>query len=318
MRKKLNKNKQKLVHAWDDVLSDKTSFNARTGGELKRISLKHLDPVVDLIKRHSPYRCNYDVHANFGTISFDEMSFTEIFKTAVYLAPMRSDITWKLCNQAILEYSGDIEADHIRILKLIDMRDKYVLSDVQDIKIKSLILLPGTNLFNRAIVLRELSKIMYLDQDAYIKPHPLTDDSLQNFLGNLYGVSRIIKKNFSGFRLLESADRVYTTSASELGLYSKLLGKVTIDITKFEYMSDATYSPLYRYLSYPYDTSYEALVKVLSSPLSGVFFHNDPDLESKIRYYFDVLDFYQRDHVMYSNIEYIDKLVSLGGGAHDK
>ncbi|WP_163258674.1 hypothetical protein [Campylobacter fetus] len=293
----------------DESLSDDTAFNARTGDKLKRVNLKHLDELEKLIKTLSPFSVSYDVNRTQG-LDFCELSYTEIFKNAIYLTPQNSEIAYKMAFLAKVSYLGDLKKDKQNLLDKMAFFDKYE-SCIAKSEISSVCFLSGSNTLKRTINIGELMKWAHYDTNMFIKPHPLTDEKDLNELGVLLGKNRVLKPEISAFELLKNATRVYTTSSSELGLYAALMGKEVVDITNFINADETAYAPLYRFINYPYNKDLSALISVLSSPLSGVFFCSDDNLEGKLKEYFKALSELKDINKPYSNMEFKKRLKEL-------
>lgn len=287
-----------------DGLKDKKAFEERSRPELPKVDMSHLFTIEDLIAKYSPYMTSYDVYRT-QAFNTDEFSYTEIFKNAIYLTPQCSELAFKMCNNALKNYNGNLEEDTKRILSWINTGDKYQLDKIvaRNNDFPSIMFLPGTNALEQTVDFWEIAKWMYLDQECMIKPHPLTAKDQLMYLSKLTTKSRIFPMEMSGADLLSQAIRIYVTSMSELGLIGKLLDKEVIDITSFANNADTTYGPLYRYLNYPYTK--DDLVKVLATPeWSGVFFYQDPNLEKNIENYINNFMKLQETSRSVSNYDY--------------
>lgn len=288
-----------------DGIKDIKAFEERSKPECPKVSMEHLYHIEDMIIKYSPYMASYDVYRT-QSYNTDEFSYTEIFKNAIFLTPQCSELAFKMCQKALENYNGNLEDDTKKIVSWINSDDKYELDRIvaQDGDFPSIMFLPGTNALDKVVDFYELAKWIYLDQECMIKPHPLTAKDQLSFLSKLTTKSRIFPMDMSGADLLKQARRVYTTGMSELGLIAKLLDKEVIDITSFINNADATYAPLYRYLNYPYTK--DDLVKVLANPeWSGVFFHQDVDLDKKIKAYINNFMELQDTQRSVSNTDYV-------------
>lgn len=263
-------------------MTNKKEIEQKIGKDLKKVSLNHLKPLEKEILNNGYFTASYDVSRPQGS-NFDEIAYTEVFKNAVYVTPLNDEMAYKMINLAYKNYSGKVDDDLEKLKSKISFIDKYK-SKTSGINSKSICFLAGSNCLKASVSINTLKKWIYLDSELLLKPHPLTNEEDLKDIVKTFGISRVLDKDISAFELLNQAKRVYTTSASELGLNAKLLGKEVIDITRFTLSSQLTYSPLYRYLNYPYEL--DDLVKVLSNPLSGVFFQGD---ENKVKEYFFTL-----------------------------
>ncbi|WP_162166700.1 hypothetical protein [Campylobacter fetus] len=293
-----------------EKLSDNAAFNERTGNKLKRVNLEHLDRLEGLIKANSPFGASYDVNRTQG-LDFCELSYTEIFKNAIYLTPQNTELAYKMAFLAKISYLGDLEKDKQNLLNKIAFKDKYKSAELCGNKISSVCFLSGSNALKRTISISELIKWVHYDENMLIKPHPLTDEKDLNELGVLLGKNRVLKPEISAFDLLKNANRIYSTSSSELGLYAALMGKEVVDITNFVNADETAYAPLYRFINYPYNKDLSALISVLSSHLSGVFFYDDENLEEKLKEYFKALNELKNINKPYSNAEFKKRLKEI-------
>jgi len=141
------------------------------------------------------------------------------------------------------------------------------------------ILLPGSNLYkkhtNKKLIMEAL------DTGAYIKPHPLLNpvhfDELREEFGN-----RVLNPKESGFAHVKNADVVYTTGDSELGLYALLLGKKVKTIANNNFQGG--FGPLFSQVINAPDPT-QALTRILSDPISGIFFPTESIKEDIDRFF---------------------------------
>lgn len=270
-----------------DGIKDKNEFEKRNNPNTPKKDMMHLVRIEDMIHKYSPYMACYDVFRT-QSLDSDEFTYTEIFKNAIYLTSQCSELGFKMVMKALETYNGDLKKDTKTLLKWINTGDKYELDNVvaRPNDFPSVMFLPGSNALEATVDVFEITKWLWLDSKCVIKPHPLTNLEHLRYIAKIFNKSRIFPMEMSGADLLNQASRVYSTSMSELGLIAKLLDKEVIDITNFLRAADSTYSPLYRMLNYPYNESKDNLVKVLMNPeWSGVFFHQDKNVEEHIKNY---------------------------------
>ncbi|WKW27163.1 hypothetical protein IXZ24_00870 [Campylobacter fetus subsp. venerealis bv. intermedius] len=89
------------------------------------------------------------------------------------------------------------------------------------------------------------------------------------------------------------------------------MGKEVVDITNFVNADETAYAPLYRFINYPYNKDLSALISVLSSHLSGLFFYDDENLEEKLKEYFKALNELKNINKPYSNVEFKKRLKEI-------
>lgn len=290
-------------------INDEAAFEARTG-RTDRVKLTQLDKIEEYILKYSNgiYIPQYDVN-RIQQQDFDCLSYTELFKNAVYVIPRHTETAYKLARLCITTYNGDIEQDRQTLKERMQMCDKY--SDLKPIdeSFRSICFLPGSNIIKQSLTMGTLAKAAYLDEDLMFKMHPLTNEHDKAELERLLKPTRIIPTDVSGFDLMLKAERVYCCSNSELGLYASVLGKTVIDLTKFESFCSLSYSPLYRFLHYPYTP--DDLVKVLINPMSGVIFHQQPDLENAVKNLINTIIELQDLNKTYSNENYKKRIKDI-------
>jgi hypothetical protein len=145
--------------------------------------------------------------------------------------------------------------------------------------VASVILLPGSNLYKKHTNKKLI--IEALDSGAYIKPHPLLSPSHFDELRDEFG-GRVLNPKESGFAHVKNADVVYTTGDSELGLYALLLGKKVKSVANNNFQGG--FGPLFsQVINAPNPTM--ALTRILSDPISGVFFPGESLKEDVDRFF---------------------------------
>lgn len=273
-------------------ITDEKDILLDNGKKIKKINLSHLSELESLIISLSPMPCSYDV-SRVQDLNFCEFGYTEILKDYIYLYPQNSEFAFKMAFEA---HKYNLNNFDIKSLKLID---KYELEkfDLND-KINSICFLPGSNILKNSVEINTLNKIMYLDELCYIKPHPLTNGTELRELKCLFP-TRIINPKWGAFSILNKTNRVYCSSASELGIYASLIGKKVIDITSFSQMSSLAFSPFYRFLNYPYKKI--DLIKVLSHHYGGIFYYKDKNNKDKLKDYFKMILELKKQNKMYSS-----------------
>ncbi|MGL4999971.1 MAG: hypothetical protein ACRC5T_13490 [Cetobacterium sp.] len=154
------------------------------------------------------------------------------------------------------------------------MEDKYNLSFFpSDVELNSVIILPGSNILD--IIVDDFKLIRAVSDGAYVKPHPFTSLKDIQYLEQMFG-NKVLNKDIGGCEVIKKAKRVYVTGSSELALYSVLLGKVIIDISKDVNYKIGSYQSIYAVvMEYPHYIRPIILEQILSHKNSGIFFPFD-------------------------------------------
>ncbi|MGL5099974.1 MAG: hypothetical protein ACRC6B_08100 [Fusobacteriaceae bacterium] len=154
------------------------------------------------------------------------------------------------------------------------MEDKYNLFSFPcDVELDSVIILPGSNILD--IIVDDFKLIRAVSDGAYVKPHPFTSAKDIQYLEQMFG-NKVLNKDIGGCEVIKKAKKVYTTGSSELALYSILLGKVVIDISKDVEYKIGSYQSIYTILTrYPHYIRPIILEQILSHKNSGIFFPFD-------------------------------------------
>jgi hypothetical protein len=170
--------------------------------------------------------------------------------------------------------------------------DKYrLIRSLESHPIPAVVFLPGSNLLEHSVDWAFVYRLY--KAGAKIKPHPITlNDWLirieESFPGAVYS------NHVSGHELLQRAETVYCTSASELGLLGKLMKKpVGLIDADHEVVNRHIYRQLYEIVRIQPDP-HQALCRLLASPYSGVFWLHDAP--SKLDQILTVMDDLHRTH----------------------
>lgn len=286
----------------------------KIGEEFANIRGKHLlelGNIEQMVRSMAPLPISYDV-ARLQPPYFSEFTYTEMLGN-MYICPQSSEITARL----VLESLKDESQYTFNVIDHIEARDKYELNEVDGPTYKRVAFLPGSNIFNDAVSRDLLHRAMADFEDLVIKPHPLTNPDHIRWYSGTFGAHRILDPMESGWYYLKHAEEVFVTTTTEMGLYATLDAKPIHNVTRFEYEARGAYNAFYRPL-WNVDTN-EAqtlLRRSLNSPLSGFFHKCDPQLEMKIKKYYELAmlwrEFYKPLVFEMTNIDWASTLVNRG------
>ena len=274
--------KQIGVVTLEDVQSKRNRIgdNQRSDSASKSIEIEKI-----LLSIPSPLPITFDIRP-IHDYYFSEFSYHDIFGGLV-ICTMNPEITARIVDHVFHAEEDIVVENHCKKLEKI-LFDKYVLNTtLQRPEAKKIIFLPGSNLMN-ALDRELIDRIMFNNEDVYLKLHPITGQEMIRQLGIKYGYYRLLSTEESGIEYLKQAEEVFTTCNSEIGIYAAALGKKFMDITSFECMAELTYWSMYR-LFVPGNLEHNKLVvnKILSSKGSGWILPWHTDIEDRINEYFN-------------------------------
>jgi hypothetical protein len=277
----------------DQLMTDEAFQIDKIGKEMweKRAPhLQELGKIEKIIRELTPLPCSYDV-SRLQPDYFLEFTYTELLG-CMWLQPQSNEMNAQMVQQALTD---DVSRWAFQPFDDLPLRDKYVLGKplclVHDrpieTKPKTVIFLPGHNVFDEAVSAEGLMRLMHEDKDAFIKLHPITAPELTRKLGQTFGYHRIFDRDCSGVELLNLAETVYITTATEMGLQAMIMNKPVKNLTRYHYEGRGSFTAFYRLLlNKPPAEAKRTLKQLLNSPLSGFLHPNDPELQEKIVYYF--------------------------------
>lgn len=272
-----------------DLMSSKETQYSKIGPLAKRsVRNAWAESIEPLLRDLAPFPISYDV-LNYSpyltSINFSEYTYTELLG-GIWVGTQSGEINCRMLMQASLEPYPELSLDTIQQI----MGDKYTLSsDLGKWKhVKKVMFVPGHNLLG--IASHEImSRIIFENDDIYIKPHPITNEDTINLLGKKFGWNKIIDKDLSGNTLLAQCDEVYTTSASEMSITGTLLGKPVYNITNFLMEGHGAYFPISRLVflaKQQIKQAQQALHNIFSCPWSGVILPCHANVEERIRSFY--------------------------------
>lgn len=188
-------------------------------------------------------------------------------------------------------YNQEIDYDLVdRVASSI--KDKYELGNNVD-NYSHVVMLPGSNLFP-TVEWQRVKEILIDYPQAMLKPHPITADYNFDKLQEDYQ-DRVLDMYLSGMQLNDTAEMVWTTYNSEMGLIRALNKKQFGTLSKWTDVFTMVYSPLYRVMKYKdTDHNYDVLAKFISSPYSGWVFPWQDDWEERVDNYFTSIDRFKK------------------------
>lgn len=256
--------------------------------ELRREHLKDLDKIVDQVTQLSPLAISYDV-IRAQPLYFSEYCYTEMLG-GVYITPQNNEMAARMLRFAFFdncEIDPRIEESLVERLERTDTLDKYKLNPVSKPS-KKVVFLPGSNLLKNIVSKELLFRYMFENEDAVIKPHPLTTNADIKFFILNFGVHRVADRNESGWAYLHYADEVVSTTTSELSVYAAILQKKLINCSNFFEEGSGAFYPVVNFCHKIHDLKErrETVLKVLSSDLSGFISPNQSNVTDKVKKYF--------------------------------
>lgn len=159
--------------------------------------------------------------------------------------------------------------------------DKYALSmEPLNQVIDKVILLPGSNL----LPLIDQSKLVRLVNDEwFIKPHPVTAEPTIRELGRHFGYTRLFNHLVSGYQLFQTAEQIATTQASEFFILAALCKKPMVDLTKYEYSWTTAYQSFAQCVTDDLDQTQVNMERALMHPNSGWIHSSMSPMEIDLR-----------------------------------
>lgn len=266
-----------------ELLSDTAIQHKKIGPTFAGMRGDHLDelsPVEAVIREAAPLPISYDVSRN-QPLHFDQFSYTELMGVGLLVSPMSIEASARLVQLALDRPDEGFDAASA-ILGQRGTLDKYKLDVSETPKAKAVAFLPGSNMLHDIVSKESLSRAMFEDDELVLKPHPMTTKEHVRELVELFGHHRVLLPNLSGHACLMTAERVYASTTTELGLYAVLMGKPIHNIGNFWLEGRGIYSAYYRLLWGKSPADAKAILShVLNSPYAGFFHKDDPELEAR-------------------------------------
>lgn len=272
----------------DDRLGDGYTKIQKTGIVGRSKKLDDLVGLSEQLIAATDKQVLYDVYYGKDP-KFESIHYTEMFSNALLITHCDDALRYEMVIHGIDDQSVT-PLDPTELLS--SQLDKYRLLRESDRRpIPAVIFLPGSNLLEKNVDWHFVYQLY--KAGAKIKPHPITSTDWlirikESFPGSIFD------SGVSGHDLLQRAEAVYCTSASELGLLGKLMKKpVGLIDADDEIVDRHIYRQLYAVIRTQPDP-YAALCRLLASPYSGLYWlHDDP---SKLDRILSILDSLHRQH----------------------
>jgi len=257
----------------------------------KKSLQERLGNVESLLRKHCPLPLTYDV-GRLQLPFFTEYTYNDSMD-AIYISPQSTEIAAIMAELALDDDKNERFDFTVSFEKGKNEKgtfDKYNLNmtihELPEFR-KKIVFPPGSNLFHKIVSREALYRLMHEDPQVLIKPHPLSNDDLLRKLGRDFGYHRLIGPIVSGYKLLENADFIWGTTASEMPIRAALLGITSFNIGNFFEEQIGSHMPINRLLwNQRGEEAKLRATRVIGSPLGGFFFPEDPNLEENIKLYF--------------------------------
>lgn len=214
----------------------------------------------------------YDVTAHENP-SFTTLSYTE-WGSNFIVFPLNNDLRRDMVLDSLLSPETDILdwEGYYKDLVAEKKANKYTDRKlVRKAKRESLVVPVGTNKFKQVLDLEKIFSICE-NENAYVKPHPLTTHEYVGLLKDKCGEDSILEREHDLYEVMAQADKVYTTHYSESMLYAAMLGKDIDVVDKLGRHHQAGFWHFNQHiLRTPKEARVPQLNKILSSFHSGVF-----------------------------------------------
>lgn len=238
--------------------------------------------VEKMVVEKSPWPISYDVDSAQPT-KFTEFSYTDSLR-GIYVNTQSLEI-----NCRIIEKASKVACSDFTILNALEkiIGDKYQLSDPgEGIEPPYQIgFMVGHNMFD--IVSSEIvARLAHENENFYMKLHPLTNHDYARKVAFHVGWNRLLDNDLGAYQLLKGADKVWTTTASELTMAAVILGKAVGNLSNFFNEPGGIYYPISRLL-YQSEDPRQTLNNIINCEFSGLIVPGIGDVEQRIKAYFD-------------------------------
>lgn len=272
----------------NDRMDDGFTQIQKIGSVGRAPRLNDLNDLASELKSKTNKQLLYDVYYGHDP-EFKSIHYTEIFSHAIMITHCDDVLRYEMVIGGV-EDESVVPFDPSELLS--KQLDKYrLVRQAETHPLPAVIFLPGSNLLEHNVDWQFVYKLY--KAGAKIKPHPITlNDWLlrieESFPGAVYS------NHVSGHDLLQRAEVVYCTSASEMGLLAKLMNKpIGLVDADHEGVNRHIYRQLYEIIRVTPDPK-AALCRLLASPHSGIYWlHDDP---SKLDRILSLLDQLHSDH----------------------
>lgn len=245
----------------------------------------------EVVRNLCPWPITYDV-GSLQFTDFCEFTYTEFAGGGIWVTTQSREINCRLLDFASKVESGK-KGEELFDKFVKSFSDKYDLEELSDeySDSKHIVFLPGHNLLD-LVDTTELERLLSVEQDIMVKPHPLTNLESIKMVSMKCGWHRVFPKNISGVKLLQNCDTVYSTTASEMIITGACLGKTVYDISRWDSAGAGVYQPIHRIITYLQkregkEAAKKAIANILACPWSGIIFDFMDDYQDRLKQYYD-------------------------------
>ena len=239
--------------------------------------------VEDFIEKHSPLPVTFDV-AQCQPPHYSEYTYTD-YAGAVWIKSLSAEFN----SRYFMTLPTDNEGELI-------FREKYELTELQheEKDDRTILFLAGTNLYEQ-IAWEIVDRVLYFNDSALIKPHPLTNEEGLKKLGKRYGWHHILGPHDSGYYWFNKASRIYATANSELFVRSMITGKYVDCLTILEKIPRCGYFSFFILNKNGYTG--DQIKSVILDKSSGIVFPHQQDWQERLLSYFEkTMEFRKQFH----------------------
>lgn len=287
------KDEEKAEPRWaSNRMSDRSNERMKIGPYATRS--KRNDWAVEneeVVRNLCPWPITYDVSSLQGN-DFCEFTYTEFAGGGIWVTTQSREINCRLIDFASKIDSGK-KGEELFDKFVSSFSDKYQLEDLpaeyQDKK--HIVFLPGHNLLDLVDTV-ELERLLSVEQDIVVKPHPLTNTEAIRMVSTKCGWHKVLPRNASGAKLLENCETVYSTTASEMIITGACLDKTVYDISRWDSAGAGVYQPIHRIITYLQkregkEAAKKAIANIIACPWSGIVFEFMDDYQDRLRQYYN-------------------------------
>lgn len=169
---------------------------------------------------------------------------------------------------------------------------KYTLPDGSEMQsedigdFSDLVILTGSNKYKETISHKKLEALVgILENNLVIKPHPLTNKKHMEYLENKKGNALLVDPKSNLYNLVNKANKIHTTHASETPLICSVMGKKITPIDTFGNHAKGIFNTI-SHICFTYDNPLKVLDSAFASFKSGVICPEvDKDWKGKMEDY---------------------------------
>ena len=245
-----------------------------------RVDPDHLAFITEaesFLEKNSPLPVTFDV-ACCQNPYFSEFTYSD-FSEAFWVKSLSNEFNTRYFLQLPKHLEGELR-----------FSEKYDLAlNLSETKDRKILFLAGTNLWDKH-AWEIIDRLMYFNDKALIKTHPLTQDESLQELGRRYGWHRVLAPLDSGYGWYERAAEVYATANSELMVRSLLDGKFKDCLTRIKDLGSCGYMPFF--VLHKEGFSAKEIKSTVLAPNSGIVFRWQSDWQDRLKQYLqDALQF---------------------------